>query len=141
MRLSAGPFTAAAGVQSDKTTESLQEFFKELNAIREPIPADELARARNYLALGFPADFETTGGMAGNLAQLVVYSLPESFFGEYVPKIQAVTAADVQRVANQYVQPDRFAVIVVGDLAKIEKGIRAANLGPVRVVTVDEILK
>ena len=44
-------------------------------------------------------------------------------------------------MANQYVQPDRFAVIVVGDLAKIEKGIRAANLGPVRVVTVDEILK
>ena len=92
MRLTAGPFTAAAGVQSDKTTESLQEFFKELNAIRQPIPADELARARNYLALGFPADFETTGGMAGNLAQLVVYSLPESFFGEYVPKIQASSA-------------------------------------------------
>jgi predicted Zn-dependent peptidase len=72
---------------------------------------------------------------------LVVYSLPESFFTEYVPKIQAVTAADAQRVAGQYIQPDRFAVVVVGDLAKIEKGIRAANLGPVRVVTVDEILK
>ena len=70
--------------------------------------------------------------MAGNLIQLVVYGLPESFFNDYVPKIQAVTAADVQRVANQYIQPDRFAVVVVGDLAKIEKGIRAANLGPVR---------
>ena len=58
-----------------------------------------------------------------------------------MPKIQAVTAADVQRVAKQYIQPDRFAVVVVGDLAKIEAGIRAANLGPVRVVTVDEILK
>ena len=42
---------------------------------------------------------------------------------------------------NQYIQPDRFAVIVVGDLAKIEKGIRAANLGPVKVVTIDEVLK
>jgi predicted Zn-dependent peptidase len=79
--------------------------------------------------------------MAANLLQLVVFSLPESFFAEYVPKIQAVTPAEAQRVAARYIQPDRFAVVVVGDLAKIEKGIRAANLGPVRVVTVDEILK
>jgi zinc protease len=141
MRLAAGPFTAGAGVQSDKTVESLQEFFKELTAIRQPIPADELARARNYLALGFPAEFETTGGMAANLAQLVIYNLPESFFTDYVPKIEAVTVADAERVARQYIQPDRFAVVVVGDVAKIEAGIRAAGLGPVRIVTADEILK
>lgn len=141
MRMSAGPFFAAAGVQSDKTTESLQEFFKELNGIRKPMTPDELTRAKNYLALGFPAEFETTGGMAGNLVTMVVYGLPDAFFSEYVPKIQAVTIADVQRVATQYIQPDRFAVVVVGDLAKIEAGIRAANLGPVRVVPIDEILK
>lgn len=141
MRLAPGPFIASAGVQSDKTVESLQEFFKELTAIRQPIPAAELTRAKNYLALGFPADFETTGGMAGNLTQLVVYGLPESFFNDYVPKIQAVTVADAQRVANQYIQPDRLAVIVVGDVARIEAGIRAAGLGPVRLVTADEILK
>ena len=107
----------------------------------EPPTADELTRAKNYLALGFPAEFETTGGMAGNLVQLVVYNLPESFFTDYVPKIQAVTVADAQRVATQYIQPDRFAVVVVGDVAKIEAGIRAAGLGPVRIVTADEILK
>jgi predicted Zn-dependent peptidase len=141
MRLSAGPFVAYAGVQTDKTTESLQEFFKELSGIRQPMTPDDLKRAKNYLALGFPQEFETTGGMAGNLVTLVVYNLPESYFSEYVPKVQAVTVADVQRVANQYIQPDRFAVVVVGDLSKIEAGIRAANLGPVRVVPVDEILK
>ena len=79
--------------------------------------------------------------MAGNLVQLVVYGLPESFFSDYVPKIQAVTVADAQRAAAQYIQPDRFAVVVVGDVARIEAGIRAAGLGPVRVVSVDEILK
>ncbi len=141
MRIAAGPFTASAGVQSDKTTESLQEFFKELSGIRQTIPAEELTRAKNNLALGFPGEFETTGGMAGNLVQLVVYNLPESFFGDYVPKIQAVSVADAQRVAAQYIQPDRFAVVVVGDVAKIEAGIRAAGLGPVRIVSVDEILK
>ena len=141
MRRSAGPFTAGAGVQSDKTVESLREFFKELDGMREPVPAAELARAKNYEALGFPAAFETTGGMAGNLIEIIVYGLPESFFSDYVPRIQAVTAADVQRAANQYLQTNRFAVVVVGDLARIEKPIRDANLGPVRIVTADEILK
>jgi predicted Zn-dependent peptidase len=141
MRLSAGPFVAAAGVQSDKTVESLKEFFKELDGIRQPIPADELTRAKNYEALGFPAGFEATADMAGNLIQLVVYGLPETFFTEYVPKIQGTTAAEVLKAAAQYIQSDKFAVVVVGDLAKIEKPIRDANLGPVRVVTADEILK
>jgi zinc protease len=141
MRLSAGPFIASAGVQSDKTTESLQEFFKELTNIRQPIPEAELERAKNYEALGFPAAFETTLGMTANLVDLVVYDLPQTFFDDYVPRIQAVTAADAQRAAEKYIQPDRFAVVVVGDLAKIEPGIRAAGLGPVRVVTADEILK
>lgn len=141
MRLSAGPFVAAAGVQSDKTVESLKEFFKELDGIKQPIPADELKRAKNYEALGFPAGFEGTADMAGNLIQLVVYGLPETFFTEYVPKIQGTTAAEVLKAAAQYIQTDKFAVVVVGDLAKIEKPIRDANLGPVRVVTADEILK
>jgi predicted Zn-dependent peptidase len=141
MRLSAGPFVAAANVQTDKTVESLQEFFKELDAIRAPVPEDELTRARNYQALGFPGAFETTAGMAGNLSELAIYGLPETFFSDYVPRIQAVGASDVARAASRYIQPDKFAVIVVGDLSRIEQGIRAANLGPVRIVTVDDVVK
>ena len=49
--------------------------------------------------------------------------------------IQAVTAADVQRVAQKYIQPDRFAVVVVGDRKAIEPGIRALNLGPIKAMT------
>lgn len=141
MRLAAGPFTASSGVQTDKTVESLTEFFKELDGIRQPIPAEELTRAKNYEALGFPAAFETTADMAGNLISLIIYGLPETFFNEFVPRILAVTSADAERVAKQYIQPDKFAVVVVGDLSKIEKGIRAANFGPVRVLTMDEVLK
>ena len=141
MRKSAGPFFASAGVQADKTVESLREFFKELDAIRTPVPADELERARNLEALSFPAGFETTAGMAFNLMALVIYDLPETFFTEYVARIRAVTSADVERAAKQYLQPDKFAVIVVGDLKSIEKPIRDANVGPVRVLTLDDVLK
>jgi len=141
MRNAAGPFVASAGVQTDKTAESLTEFFKELDGIHQPIPADELTRAKNNEALGFPAAFETTSGVAGRLGDLVIYGLPETFFTDYVPKIQAVTNADIQRVANQYVQTNRFAVVVVGDLSKIEKPVRDLNLGPVKTVTVEDVIK
>jgi predicted Zn-dependent peptidase len=141
MRASAGPFYATAGVQTDKTAESLVEFFKELDGIRTAPPTDELTRVRNLLALGFPGEFETTSNMAGKLTELFVYGLEDSFFGEYVPKIEAVSAAEIERAGKQYIASDRFAVVVVGDLSKIEKPIRDANFGPVKVVSMDEVLR
>jgi len=140
MRLAAGPFTASAGVQTDKTAESLAEFFNELEAIGAPIGTDEFAKAKNYLALGFPGDFETLGDLAARLEELVIYGLPDSYFAEYTAKIAAVTTVDVQRAAAAHIRPDNVAVVVVGDRREIEPGIRALNLGPVRVVRVDEVV-
>ena len=68
----------------------------------------------------------------------VVYGLSDRFFGQYVDNIQAVTSPAVQKAAETYIQPKRFAVVVVGDRKVIEAGIRALNLGPVRVMSVDE---
>jgi predicted Zn-dependent peptidase len=141
MRQTPGPFFAAAGVQTDKTVESLTEFFKEIDGVRDPVPDDELSRAKNLEALSFPGTFETTADMAGQLATLIVYNLPDSFFDEYVPKIQAVTAADLQRVAAQRLNSQTFVVVVAGDLAKIEQPIRSANFGAVTIVKADEILQ
>jgi predicted Zn-dependent peptidase len=139
MRVAAGPFVAAAGVQTDKTSESLAEFFNELNGILKPVPAAELARAKNYVALRFPSGFETTGDISRRLEDAIVYKLPDDYFSKYVQNIQAVTAADAQRVAQKYIAPDRFVVMVVGDKKTIEPGIRALNLGTVKELTVDEV--
>jgi predicted Zn-dependent peptidase len=139
MRAGAGPFFAAAGVQTDKTADALKEFFNELNGILKPVPADELTRAKNYVALRYPSGFETTGDISRRLEDALVYHLPDDYFSNYVQSIQAVGAADVQRVAEKYVRPDRLAVVVVGDLKTIESGVRALNLGAVRVMTTDEV--
>ena len=141
MRGSAGPFYAAAGVQTDKTAEALTEFFKELDAIRKPIPAEELDKAKNYVALLLPRNFETTESLAGSLAQVFVYNLPADYYATFTDRVRAVTPADVQRAAERYLQPDKFAVVVVGDLKVIEPGIRALNLGPITTVTIDDVLK
>src|SRR5215467_10790172 len=85
MRLSAGPFVAAAGIQTDKTAEALKEFFVELNGILQPVPADELTRAKHYIALRYPLGFETTGDIAQRLEQALVYHFPDDYFATYVP--------------------------------------------------------
>jgi len=139
MRLGAGPFAASAGVQTDKTADALKEFFNELNGILKPVPADELARAKNYVSLRYPSGFESTSDISRRLEDALVYHLPDDYFSKYVQNIQAVTAADVQRVAQKYINPDKATVVVVGDLKTIEPGIRALNLGPVTVMTIDEV--
>jgi predicted Zn-dependent peptidase len=140
MRLGAGPFVAGAGVQTDKTAEALREFFNELNAIGKPIPEDELMKAKNYIALGFPGDFETTGDLSRRIEELIVYKLPEEYFEQYVANVQRVTPAAAQKAAATYIQPSKFAVVVVGDRKTIEAPIRALNLAPVRVMSVAEAL-
>lgn len=141
MRRSAGPFFAAAGVQTDKTAPALKEFFNELEGMLKPIPAEELDKARRYAALSFPREFETTGQLAAKLEEIATYSLPDDVFSKYVPAVQAITAADLSRVAKQYLLLDRMAVVVVGDRATIEKPIAALGLAPVTVVPVDDVLR
>ena len=103
------------------------------------VEADELTRAKNYIALGFPGEFEATSDITRRLEEVVIYRLPDDYFSTYVGGVTRVTSADVQRVARTYITPDRIAVVVVGDLKTIEPGIRALNLGPIHVVTADEI--
>jgi zinc protease len=141
MRSAAGPFYAAAGVQTDKTSEALTEFFKELDAIRKPIPAEEIEKAKNYLALLLPRTFETTESLAGSLAQVFVYNLPADYYATYTDRIRAVTPADVQRAAERYIQPDKFAIVIVGDRKVIEPGIKTLNLGPIETIDVDDVMK
>jgi predicted Zn-dependent peptidase len=136
----AGPFQASSAVQTAVTDAALTEFMKELNGILEPVPEEELERAKNFVALRFPSRFQTVARIAGQLTQLELYDLPGDYFNEYVERILAVTQADVQRVARQYIVPDQMAVIVVGDRATIEDGIWALELGPIENLTIEDVL-
>src|SRR5439155_1532366 len=79
-------------------------------------------KAKAYLTLGLPGDFETTGGAAARFRELLAFGLPLDYYDHYVDRINAITAADVQRVARQYIDPDHFDIVVVGDKSQIEAG-------------------
>jgi zinc protease len=130
-----GPFVAQAAVRTNVTDSSLVEFFREFRRIRDStVSSSELRRAKNFIALQLPGEFETASDLATQLGELLVFGLPLDYYRTYIPKIMRVTSADVQRVARKYVQPDKLTIVVVGDVAKIRPGIEALQLGPVKEV-------
>lgn len=134
MRRGAGPFLAGSAVFTAKTDSAVVEFFRELRRIRdEPVPVDELERAKNFVALGLPRRFETTTGVASQLADLETYGLSIDFYNDYVQRIMAVGPADVQRVAREHLRPERAVVVVVGDVRSVEPGLRALDVGPLEI--------
>ena len=111
--------------------------MKELRAIRDTVPSADVEKAKHFLELQLPGNFETTGAIAGQVVPIVLYGLPLDYYNGYVQQIERVTQADVQRVAQRYVDPANVVVVVVGDRKSIESGIRGLNLGTVIVRDVD----
>lgn len=126
-----GPFTASSDVQTDATDKALKEFMKELDGISKPVSDEELAKAKNYIALGYPDNFSSVGSIAGQIVEMVLYNLPENYFNDYISKVMAVKKDDVRRVAKKYIDTDDLAIIIVGDKAKVEKGLKETKVGKI----------
>ena len=133
MRRAAGPFLASAEIVTAKSDSALLEFMKELSGIRQPVPAAELSRAKRYLQLQLPGNFETTQQIAAALVPVALYGLPLDYYNNYVQNIEAVTQADVARVGQQYINPSLLAVVIVGDRKAIEQGLKSLNIGPMSI--------
>jgi len=121
-----GPFEAGAPVKTEDTKPALIELIKELTDITGPRPAtnEELAFAKDRVVKGFPGRFETINGVRGALAELVLYDLPSDYFTHYRSQVEAVTQADVHRVAAKYLDPTRMTILIVGDRAKVEPTLK-----------------
>jgi zinc protease len=112
----AGDFEATAEVRTAVTGDSLREFFYELERIRTDLVSDEeLADAKNFLTGVFPIRAETQEGLTNLIVNQQLYGLADDYLQTYRDNIEAVTREDVLTVANKYIHPDRFAIVVVGD--------------------------
>ncbi len=125
-RRGAGPFTASAPVQTAVTAESVIEFLKEINGVRGEIPVTqtELDYNKQSLIRRFPSGFETVDQIASQLGNVVTYDLPDTYFNDYITRINAVSLDDVNRVANKYLTPDKMAILIVGDRKVIEPKLK-----------------
>lgn len=116
----AGDFEATAEVRTAVTGDSLKEFFYELARIRDEKVADEeLIDAKNFLTGVFPLRAETQEGLTNLIVNQYLYDLPEDYLQTYRDNVNAVTADDVQRIANKHVRPDEVAIVIVGDAEEV----------------------
>ena len=134
-----GPFFVRAPVQTDKTSESIQEIVKELKGIiaASPPTAAEIKFAQDSLTLQLPGSNETSGEVAGSYADIITYGLKDSYWNDFVGEVKAMSPARLTSAAQKLVRPDALTWVIVGDLSKIEPGIRKLNLGEVKVVDAD----
>jgi zinc protease len=133
-----GYWVAAAGVQTKVTKEALVEFKKEINGIdgSRPVTEDEVDGVRKNLTRGYVQNFESVGMLLGQVTPLVSDDLPFDEIGKYIPAVDAQTPASVMEMGKKYIDFNKSVIVVVGDLSKIEEGIRSLNWG--KVVVVDE---
>lgn len=131
-----GIWFAAGGVQTNKTKESVVEFDKELKSLTgdKPIGEAELADAKVRRVRGYSQSFETFGRVAGQVATLWALGLPMDELAREPEEVAKVTVADVARATATWADPKRATLLLVGDLAKIEAGVKELNLGPLVVL-------
>ncbi len=128
-----GTWTAGASVRTEVTAPAAQEFLNEFARLQdEPVSDKELAQAKTSIVGGFALTLESPDGILGRSLELVNNGLPANYWDTYPAKVQAVTPADIQRVARAYLGKGRVQVFAVGERSEIEAGL--AKLGPVEVV-------
>lgn len=130
MRHGAGPLVVGAAVKTDSTGPAVKEVLTELEGLRRDGPTEEeLALAKESIRLAMPGRFESVSDVTGALSDLVVYDLPLDEYEKRPARIEAVTAADVQRVAKDFFDPNHMTVVVVGDKSTVVPQLEALGLG------------
>jgi len=114
-----GPFFVSLQTRNEAANQALTAVLQELKTMREGSVSDqELADAKAYLIGSFPLRLDTTAKLAEVLSLVELYGLGLDYFTKYPHLIEHVTKEDVMRVAKQYLHPERYALVVVGNLAK-----------------------
>lgn len=118
-----GTFLAAFQSKNPTTSQAAEIVMEEINRVRTAkVSAEELATAKNQAIEVFPRNFATAGQVASIFAQDEFTKRAPDYWATYRARIQAVTADDVLRVAQKYLQPDKLVVLVVGNIDEITKG-------------------
>jgi len=133
------PFSLQASVHTAATAAAVADSLREFEGIRggRPVHDGEMSLARATLTRGYPRGFETAQQVARSVAQLVLYDLPDTYFEEFVPKVNAVTAGEVTRVAERHLDPTRMVTLIVGDHHAIGDSLKALQLGDAAILPVD----
>ncbi|MEJ8804582.1 M16 family metallopeptidase [Pontibacter sp. H249] len=115
-----GRFSANASVRNAVTDSAVVEFMNELTKMRnERVSNDELRDAKAFVMGSYGRGLENPATVAVYAINTARYGLPEDYYANYLKKVEAVTAEDIQRVAQKYIQPDKMYILAVGNAGEV----------------------
>ena len=118
-RLLPGAFYISLQTRTEVTNQAITGVLTEIKSIRDaPVTDQELNEAKSFIVGSFPLRVDSSAKLANVLAQVEFYNLGLDYFTNYPKAIEKVTKDDVLRVAKQYLDPQHYALVVVGSIAK-----------------------
>lgn len=119
-----GRFTAGASVRNEVTDSSVVEFLYEIERITTELVEDTtLQFIKNYMNGSFARSLESPQTIARFALNIERYNLPKDYYATYLSKLEAVTAEDILRVAQKYVDPNRLFITVVGNKDEVSESL------------------
>lgn len=132
-----GVFYTAASTKSETTVKATQAMLKEIDELKtRPFTAAELASAKDQLLNSFIFRYDTKEKVLSEATELEFYGYPADFLTKYRAGIEAVTLADLERVANKYIDPSKLAILVVGNESQYGTPLAALNMGSVHPIDI-----
>ena len=117
-----------ADITTVSTGPALDEIYKEIGKLRQTPPAGaELKGIATNMAGTFVLQNSSPRGIITQLSFVDLQGLGDSWLNSYVQNVMAVTPADIQRIAESYLDPNKMTLVVVGDLDKIKDQLAAVR--------------
>ena len=139
-RKQAGHLVAETDTRTDTTGEALRLIIDEFSRLqRDRVSQGELSDAQAYLAGSFPLTIETPGDIAAQVLNVVFYELPVEEIGTFRERVQAVRPEDIQRVAREYVRPDRLSIVLVGDASSFVPQLQRVGFMDFEVIPIEQL--
>ena len=114
-----GAFSIGGSIESKSTIEALSAIQEEVSKLRNlEVTDQELSTAKNTALNSFVFNFDSPAKTLGRMVSYEYWGYPADFLLQYKKGVEAVSKADVLRVAKQYVKPENFTVVAVGDPKK-----------------------
>jgi zinc protease len=132
------PFYVVAPVQWDKTKEAMVEVAKELRGVagERPLSGAEFQSIMRNQTLGLPGRFDTLDALERAAVDIVSLGYPDDYYANYAKNVRALDEKALAEAAKVFIRPDEIVWLIVGDLKKVEAGIRELKLGD--VIRLDE---
>ncbi|MFC1713130.1 M16 family metallopeptidase [Candidatus Poribacteria bacterium] len=117
-----GAFLIACGTKSESTVTAIEAILEEVEKMRsEEVTDEELKQAIDGFMNSSVFDYDTKGKILSRALRYEYYDYPQDFVEQLMAGIRKVTKADVKRVANEYIHPDKFTLLAVGKAADFDK--------------------